>query len=72
VATVVEGAGGGVRDARREFPAMGEDRVAGVGGGGRRAHGAVLCRTYVYKVIENVRCQACYPYTVEMTLSLLE
>jgi hypothetical protein len=41
VATVVEGAGGGVRQARREFPATSERGVGGSGSGRRRARGAV-------------------------------
>jgi hypothetical protein len=41
VATAVEGAGGGVREARREFPATGERGVGGGGGGGRPVRGSV-------------------------------
>jgi hypothetical protein len=37
VATVVEGAGDSVREARSEFPATGESGV-GVGGGGHAAY----------------------------------
>jgi hypothetical protein len=41
VATVVEGAGDGVREARREFPATGKRGIGGGGGG----HGAHFCAT---------------------------